>query len=143
MSNSISIIAEIEGGKLPSFVSARIREALSGLDGKLVEIDIREKGKRRSIPQNKYYWGVVIPAIQRMFLDAGNNYNADEVHDFLKIHIGKLGKNFVLPDGEVKRGLGDTKSMNTEEFEQYLEKCRVFAAEHGCEIPLPNEGVSY
>jgi len=49
---------------------------------------------------------------------------------------------FVSPDGEVMKSLGSTTKLSTQEFEVYMENVRAWAAEYGCEIPLPNEDLT-
>ena len=99
--------------------------------------------KRRSLNQNAYYWGCVLPPIVAMFREHGSNVDAEDVHAFLKDNVGKLKQVFVTPDGEVLSGPGSTAKLGTMEFEVYLEKVRAWAAEVlGIAIPLPNEQVS-
>ena len=115
---------------------------MRSLAGKRVTIKLSLYRKRRSNNQNAYYWSVIIPAITAMFREYGNNVDGDDVHEFLKLRVGKLAQVFVTPDGEVMKGLGSTTKLSTMEFEVYLEKCRAFAAEHGVAIGLPNEEVN-
>lgn len=124
---------------LASIVRDQIAEAFRSLEGKRVCVSIKEVKRRRSNNQNAYYFGCVIPSIVAMLREFGNDVDELTVHDYLKQEVGKLSRVIVLPDGEVKRVLGSTKALTTMEFEVYLEKCRAFAAEHGVQVPLPNE----
>lgn len=120
-------------------VPEQVWEALRRMVGKRVTLSLKQYRKTRSTPQNAYYWGCVIPAILAMFREAGNDADADDVHEFLKMRVGKLAQAYVLPGDKVQRALGSTRKLTTTEFEIYLEKCRAFAAEYGVAISLPNE----
>lgn len=128
-------------GKLPQGVAKAISAILAASAGKAVRIVISPYKKRRSTNQNAYYWAVVIPPILAMFREAGNNVDAEDVHEFLKENVGKLRQVFVTPDGEVLSGTGSTARLTTMEMEVYLEKVRAWAAEFDLAIPLPNETV--
>jgi hypothetical protein len=77
----------------------------------------------------------------QMFRDAGNYVDAEDVHGFLKEHVGKLSRVIVTPDREVVKAPGSTTKLSTQEFEVYLEKIRAWAAGYGCVIALPNEAI--
>lgn len=124
-------------GAIPSEIIDAVRKMI----GKRVTIVLKQYRKIRSNPQNAYYWSVVIPAIVDMFRESGNDADSDDVHEFLKMRVGKLAQAYVLPGDKVLRALGSTTKLTTMEFEIYLEKCRAFAAEYGVVIPLPNEEV--
>lgn len=126
---------------LPKNVWQELYSKISELKGKRVTLSLKQYRKTRSTPQNAYYWGVVIPAILTMFREAGNDADAEDVHEFLKLRVGKLAQAYVLPGDKVQRAVGSTRKLTTTEFEVYLEKCRAFAAEHGVIIPLPNEEI--
>jgi len=109
-------------------------------NNKEVCIEVFKKKKRRSTPQNKYYWGVIIPCIQNGFFETqGEWLNINNTHEFLKSNFNY--KELTNKDtGEVlKLGL-TTTTKTTIEFEEYLDKCRAFANEFlNIKIPLPNE----
>ena len=113
--------------------------ACRAVDGRKVVVTLEEAKKRRSNNQNAYMWGVVIPVITEMLRDFGNNVSPEETHEFLKVHVGKLIKEVTSMDGKIRRIPGTTTTLSTLEMENYLEKCRAFAAENGCVVPLPNE----
>lgn len=95
--------------------------------------------RRRSLNQNAYYWGSVVGPITQKFRDHGNNVDCEEVHQFLKEHVGKLKQALVSPDGEILTTIESTAKLSTTEMESYLEKVRAWAAEMGVRITLPNE----
>lgn len=86
--------------------------------------------KPRSLKENNYYWGVVLQTIAD-----GTGYTPEEVHDAMRWKFLRKGQRFET--------VASTSSLSTYEFEEYLEKIRMFAAQElNCPIPLPkqNEG---
>lgn len=136
----IQLFSKIEGGHISDGCRKAITNALKSLEGRFAMITIEERKRNRSLSQNAYMWGVVIPPIVTAFNEYGNNVDSEQVHEFLKDEVGKLTKMVVLPDGEVKRISGSTAELKTMEFEDYLERVRAWAAEVlGIQIPMPNE----
>jgi hypothetical protein len=88
-----------------------------------------EKRQMRSIVQNNYYWGVVIDILSDF-----TGYDPEEMHNALR-HKFLTYENI--------KGLPTTLSttqLKTNEFEDYLERIRRWAAtDLGVYIPLPNE----
>lgn len=137
-----SYTGKLDHGQLPREATERLRHVLLSLDGKPVRVTVEEVKRRRSSNQNAYYWGVVVAMVTQLFRDAGNMVDAEDVHRFLKLRVGKLAQVVVLPDGEVVKSLGSTAKLSTQEFELYMERVRAWAAEHNCFIPLPNEAAA-
>ncbi len=139
----IEIPFQPEGGKMPTGTLHRLMSAVARMDGKRLILTLKEQKRRRSLNQNAYLWGCVYPVIVQVFREAGNNVDAEDIHSYLKDHVGKLKQVFVTPDGEVLTGPGSTAKLGTMEFEIYVEKVRAWAAETlGIGIPLPNEQVN-
>jgi len=83
--------------------------------------------KPRSIPENKYYWSIVVGAIS----DA-TGHTPQETHEILKFKFLRA----VTGKFEFIRS---TTDLSTVEFEKYLSEIRVFAAQElNCYIPEPN-----
>ena len=135
------IIQISNSGHLPGQVHREFDDLIRAFAGKRVTIKLSPYQKKRSLSQNSYLWGVVYPPIVHMFREAGNSVDAEDVHSYLKEHVGKLKQIFVTADGEILTGAGSTAKLSTMEMEVYLEKIRAWAAEHGVFIPLPNEQV--
>jgi len=136
---SLLFISKIENGCLFPKVLEAFNKALKNFEGDIVKITLEKSKKNRSLNQNAYYWGVVIQYILDMFREAGNDVNEEEVHLYLKQHIGKLTKVIVEPNGSKKLVLQSTAKLNTKDFEDYLERIRAWAAGLGVVIPLPKE----
>ena len=142
MSDALEIAFQAANGRIPPNVWDRMLEAVQLQPGKRFILTLKEQKKKRSLSQNAVYWGVVLPPIVAVFRKHGNNVDAEDVHAYLKDHVGKLRQNFITPVGEVLTGPGSTAKLTTMEFEVYLEKVRAWAAETlGLAIPLPNESI--
>lgn len=91
-------------------------------------LEIKKSVKHRSLPQNKYYWGVVI-----CLFSQATGYTSEEAHQTLAgyhLKYEKDGKYFIT----------STTKLDTLSFDQYLEKCRLFMwHELSIHVPLPNE----
>ena len=105
---------------------ARVRGALRGRD---VQVLVEPKRKPRSLAENNYYWGVVIPIISEW-----SGFTPEETHLALKEQF--------LSEFDRAHGLMRMKStadLSTVEFEKYMSNIRMWAADQGQFIPLPNE----
>lgn len=124
---TVKLYGKVEKGKLtftrPDLVSYQI----SIINGP-VEMTIKEKRATRSLRQNAYYWGVVIPILGGYF-----GYDAEEMHEALKFHFLRVHTN-ILPT------VRSTASLNISEFIEYIDKVIHWAAtEFSITIPLPDE----
>ena len=101
------------------------------LDTHRVEVNFKRVSKKRSNPQNKYYWGVVLPLISKQI-----GYTVDETHEVLKYrHLNTTVGTDIKMD-MIKK----TSDLTTKEFEDYLKDVRTWASDFlGMCIPLPNE----
>ena len=121
-------LGHVQGGELRLGTLDDFKHYLSGLEGKEVQISVGPVKRPRSDNQNRYYWGVVIK-----LLSETTGYLDTEMHDALRM-LFLRDMNKLIPT------LRSTTSLTTAEFEEYLEKIRMWAAqEMNCVIPLPNE----
>lgn len=139
MANAIQLYSEVTNGHIDSSSRQIIANALRMLDGHKVEIVIRERKKRRSLSQNAFYWGVVIPIVTNHLNEYGANIGPEEAHDFLKQEVMKLRSKVALPDGSLAWIIGSSTKLTTSEWEVAIDKIRAWAAEIELIIPFPNE----
>jgi len=105
---------------------------LSLLEGKRIDLTIKEHKSQRSLNQNSYYWGVVLKTLSEK-----TGYTADEMHEICRYMFLKSFK--TIGDKE-REYVKSTTELSTAEFEEYLEKTRRWATvELSCYIALPNE----
>jgi|TARA_Y100000034_G_scaffold106893_1_gene135944 hypothetical protein len=120
--------ARVKSGKVVFDNRQLLDSYLTTLEGKYVHVTVRKRVKVRSHPQNAFYWGAVIK-----LLCESTEYTDEEMHAALKLL-------FLKDDDRMIPTLKSTSELTTAQFEEYLEKIRVWAAEElSCVIPLPNE----
>ena len=118
----------IKHGKIifdnPDQVSGHLR----GLECKNVVVTIARRYKNRSIPQNKYYWKVIVPLVSEY-----TGYTKDETHESLKAE-------FLKEPGEVIPKVLSTTILTTVQFQEYNKKIQRFFAkiDPPCIIPDPD-----
>lgn len=91
-------------------------------------VEIQKSKQVRSLPQNKYYWGVIVKVVSQH-----TGYTSEETHQ-------ELARMFLSYENSGKLFVRSTTKLNTLEFEKYAESCRDWAKkEMDVYIPLPNE----
>ena len=131
----------VKNGKFHIYRRAEfLEDVIRMFSGKEIRVIIEKKRKSRSIQQNSYYWGVVIPITRQGLLDVGYKLSREETHDFLK---EKFIKKEIINEetGEI---LGEvtqhTPDLTTSEFMDYIADIQQWAAEFlNIEIPDPGE----
>jgi hypothetical protein len=97
--------------------------------------------RRRSIPQNSYYWAVVVPLVRKGLYDAGYDdvRTNDDAHEVLK-HVHLRRRMVSKQTGDVIDIAGESKKLTIPEFNDYIETvCRWSAEFLNVVIPSPNE----
>jgi hypothetical protein len=124
-------------GKLSVDKSQQFKDYLHGLNGKRVQVTVEKIKHSRTIQQNRYYWGVVVKLIAQH-----TGHDPEQIHELLKImfspkwHI-TLNASFA---GNTLSIPTSTTRMDTLQFVDYTERCRVWATEFlRLQIPLPGE----
>jgi RNA-binding protein YhbY len=116
-----------------------VREKFTLQDGKyLVSI---KSIKKRSLQQNAYYHGVVVPMVKEGLREAGYNEvrTNEDAHEILK-HLFLKKKITSEKSGEEITIAGSTAKLKTVEFNQFLEDIWQWAATYlNISIPQPNE----
>ena len=137
----IEITTSIINGKIKRNAKTVI-DAFKAFEGKNITLILMPLKKQRSISQNAYYWGVVIPIWQNILkTEWGEFYSKEETHEFLKYNC-----NFVervnTDTGEIIRISKSTTQNSTTDQEEFHLKCRQLAEEmFNVMIPLPNEQI--
>jgi len=110
-------------------------------NGKDVTVTVERKKRSRSVEQNAYYWGVVVPMAQSGLNDTG--YRADKLttHTLLKTLF--LKQEIVNEQtGEILNAVGSTSKLSTVQFMEFIADVQRWAAEFlSIEIPDPGEQV--
>lgn len=118
---------------------AIIVRGLGSLEGKKVEVTVQKLRKRRSNPQNAFYWAVVVEYFWQGLRDLGHEVSKDDAHEILKL---KFLKTHVMNDdtGEVIEFTKSTSALTTSEFMDFIAQCQQYAMETcNVNIPDPNQ----
>src|SRR5690348_15691762 len=76
---------------------------------------------KRSNPQNRYYWGLVVPLIQQGIKDLGTDLTKEECHEFLKARFNS--EEIVNTEtGECISIPRSTTALTKEQFSEYIAK---------------------
>lgn len=112
------LLADIKGNKLYLDQDYESYEALKELEGKRVEVTIKEYKNTRSNRANRYYWGVVIPSVFKAFAEMGIKLvNQEQAHEMMRI---KFLMEEVQIGEESFRVPKSTTKMKTDEFANYI-----------------------
>lgn len=101
--------------------------------------------KKRSLPQNAYYWGIVVPMVKQGLREAGYDEvkTNDDAHEVLKHLFLKKEIRSSVDDNAIIIA-GSTAELKTVEFNEFLEAVWKWSAEYlGIEIPSPNQQTTF
>ena len=122
----------VKKGKMDLIDRDAFQMVVSSMEGKSGELVIGDIGKNRSIAENNYFHGVIV----KMISDHTGMFPED-VKEHLKRKF--LTAEFQF-NGRVYEYIRHTAGLKTDEFEDFCEKCRIYAAqEWKIYLPLPNE----
>lgn len=126
------IISTIDDGKITKPI---------GVPNGRYKIEVSEINQR-SLPQNRFYWGLVIPIIQQGIKHLGTDITKEECHEFLKSKFNC--QELVNEDtGECVQLPRSTTALSKEQFCEYISKIQQFAAEFlNVVVPDPNTQMS-
>jgi hypothetical protein len=137
----IEAYGKVEGGRMTLHNRKRFEQELMTVKDCEIILTIKKRGLR-SNQQNRYLFGVVYAECRHAFLDLGYRMTADQCHNFFKRMF--LPENIVDKDGTViGEWEGSSAELNKEEFSQYIESIRAFAAENlSIDIPDADKSLS-
>lgn len=130
---------------------ATFKKELEQYAGQEITITIERRIRKRSLKQNNYYWGVVIPLALHGMNDAGHEIDREGVHDFLRSNFAydmivdkETGEILTGSDGKPLIQVFKTSKMTTMEFNIFVEKIQKWSAEYlSVDIPSPNEQLTF
>ncbi len=118
----------VERGKVHLDAPDTYSRYVACMEGAKVNVAVSRYRAIRSLPQNKYYWSVVLPIFGEHC-----GYDKCEMHQALKLRFLRINDDSSLPSAR------STARLNTKEFGEYLDDCIRLAAEMGVVIPAPGE----
>lgn len=135
--NDLKYFGKVDNGRLTIFSRNDMVSGLQNLGSGFVEIIIRLAGKR-STPQNRYYWGAMLPIVKEGLKGVGIDMSKEQTHEMLKYRF--LKREFITSDGDILQIIGSTTELSTKEFNEYIESIQIWSAEYlNVNIPDPNE----
>lgn len=125
--NEVSLIGEVtQEGEL-IFVNSEsyVDNSLYNLRGKEVWIKVSEITEKRSLQQNKLYWGSIIPQIVEFHKETqGEKISPQKIHIFLLQTIAdfELKSEIIFGKEFFSFEKNGTSKMSTKAFTEYVEK---------------------
>lgn len=134
-----TIYGHVKDGHLGIATRKAIASFLKMLEGKPVQVEIKERKKYRSIKQNRFYFGHIVPAVREMFFQTGHVLSDEDVHDYLWRHVLKETEIVIMPNGDTYERRKSSTGFSTKDWEERIDAIRAWAAELGIALPYPNE----
>lgn len=117
-----------------------MKNLLRGFIDKELVIKVKERIRKRSEAQNRYYWGILIPTVRAFLKETeGKTYTEDQLHTY---HLMKvIGAKPVITEilglevvsFEVKR----SSKMSTKEFGEFVDILQAYWAERDLVVSDP------
>lgn len=138
----VEIITSVVDGK---FTRNRtiVLQAISSFNNSDVILTFDKPKRKRSVNQNSYYWGLLVPLMQTGAKELwGEVWSIDKAHK----HLSKL---FVFHEsvnektGEISQTYKSTTENTTTEWEVYMTQIRIYLLKNfDINAPEPNESVT-
>lgn len=135
------VITSIHNGKFKRNLNT-VLDIVKQFNGMEVLLTFEKPKKKRTTPQNAYYWGLLIPLTQSAIKESwGEVWSKDKTHEFYKLHFNYLEK-VNEQTGEVVKIPKSTTENTTTQQEDYHAQIRQFLKEwFNTDAPLPNENI--
>jgi hypothetical protein len=124
---------------------AQFKAILAAFSGEVVTITIEKKKRRRTSPQNRWYFGVAVDSIYHYLNETGNQISREDTHGLIKVAIAKRYPQLMLDEiviehsGEILKRIKSTTELTTTDFMGYKEAIQEWAmSTFGLDIPDPN-----
>jgi hypothetical protein len=121
-----------------------IIEAIRSFEGQQVVITLEKAKKKRSNPQNRFYWGVCLPLIQSGLKEATGEFRtAENIHYKILLPLFSPQNEIVNKDtGECITEKLTSSEMTTTQFCEFILQIQNWASEFlGITIPDPNSEI--
>lgn len=126
------MILDMSNPREKQLLLAKLRD-LQGM----CKVTVGKYRQGRSLKQNRYYWGLFIPAFIEGMAIQGVEIDKDTAH--LKLKEMFAGVERVNVGGQTITVPKSTADMTTVEFNAYLDRVAVFLAEYfGVQVPEPS-----
>lgn len=132
------------------FASRAVTRLVDSLRGQYVEVSIRKRRSYRTLPQNNYYFGVVIALLAARMREMGVTnprgglVTDEEVHLLMRLRFLKRSVLLNPDSGEYEDIIMSTTELTKSEFGDYVTQVKQFAVEvYDLHIPDPNEQLTF
>lgn len=116
---------------------AMIIDKVRNLSGGMFRFMIGKYRKRRTDRQNRFYWPAFVAPFADFMRSHGHAISDDDAHEILKYQF--LRRSIIDRSGELMEYTRSTTSLDTQEFNQYLDQCAAFLANYaGIIVPEPD-----
>lgn len=137
---TLKVITYTDNGKpaMPKIKRAEVDAFYQKYSDRNIEVKFSVLPKR-SVQENRYYFGVVLPMMVEAANSYGNDFDVDSMHEWCKKEFN--GQDVINAEGVIigRKGLTTTDLNNEEFFDGYLEQIRKYAAENFY-ITIPDPG---
>lgn len=119
-----------------------VLDLIKSFEGSDVVISFEKPKKKRSNPQNAFYWGVCIVLVQQGLKDATGEFrSADNIHyNILLPLFAPLRELVNTTSGEITSERLTSSDMTTTQFAEFIMEIQNWAKEFlNIDIPNPNE----
>ena len=136
----VTINTEVKG-KRPVNLNA-LNKAFEQFDTMEIDITIEKHKKKRTNPQNAYWFGVVVPMVQMGIMQHGTLVTSEQTHEMLKGEFLEFDVP-ISDDGQFVTMTKGTSDLDTVEFNTLIGQVQQWSAEMlGIIIPDPNEQIT-
>lgn len=137
----IKVSVLISKGKFASNLPL-IKDIVKTYEGLTIDITFKKRTNKRSNPQNKYYFGLIVPIFQDCIRNEwGEIWGVNKTHEFLKANCN-YDELVNEETGQIVRVIKSTTENTTTNQEIFHEKCRLLALEFfNTDIPLPEQQI--
>ncbi len=97
---------------------------------KACKVEIKEYKPKRTNLQNRYYWAIL------NFISSETGNETEYLHEYFKNKYLPGWYQLVFNEAII---INTTKSLNTKEFADYIEKISIFVSHFGVMIPRPED----
>lgn len=137
--NNIEFEGVISKGHLEPHIRLSIANVMSSMESKRIRVTIGEAKKKRSLKQNKFWFGMCVPQVRHFMRENGQNLTLDETHDMCVRLIWKRTKYVEMPNGTHTEVRCSSTDETTFSWEEAIDQTRAYFAPMGLMLPMPNE----
>jgi len=122
-------------GKLPEVIKKNLQTIIPTFAGKRIRFEIKEWKETRSIDQNSYYWGVILPHVRMVMLESGDANTVEYWHEALLSTFAPL-VDVVNIHGEVIKQPQRSHQMDVATMANYITAISAEMASRGFPVPI-------